>query len=119
MNVSLEGGALALFRGTSELGGRIGDPLLERCFDYNWADEVTHTVIGDYFIKELAEEHPEAEKKALRVHGMSEFGRARLTGDQTEELKDFFAEEMQRAKAALGGESDSKDAGDAGQEHHH
>ncbi|MCH7511531.1 MAG: hypothetical protein IIB19_04085 [Chloroflexi bacterium] len=103
VNVSLEGGALTLFKETSNLGKRIGDPLLERCFDYNWADEVTHTTIGDFFIKLLAEKNPETEQKALRVHGMSEFGRSRLSGDQTEELKEFFAEEMQRAQAALGG----------------
>ena len=109
VNVSLEGGALTLFKETSNLGKRIGDPLLERCFDYNWADEVTHTTIGDFFIKLLAEKNPETEQKALRVHGMSEFGRSRLSGDQTQELKDFFAEEMQRAQAALGGDAASND----------
>ncbi|MCH8850948.1 MAG: hypothetical protein IIC89_09000 [Chloroflexi bacterium] len=108
VNVSLEGGALTLFKETSNLGKRIGDPLLERCFDYNWADEVTHTTIGDFFIKLLAEKNPETEQKALRVHGMSEFGRSRLSGDQTEELKEFFAEEMQRAQAALGGNGEAE-----------
>ena len=111
VNVSLEGGALTLFKETSKLGERIGDDLLERCFDYNWADEVTHTTIGDFFIKLLAEEDPETEKRALRIHGMSEFGRSRLSGDQTEELKDFFAEEMERAKAALGGDGEAGEAG--------
>ena len=61
VNVSLEGGALLLFKGTSELGAKIGDELMERCFDYNWADEVTHTAIGDYFVKLLAEDNPEME----------------------------------------------------------
>ncbi len=103
VNVSLEGGALLLFKGTSELGAKIGDPLMERCFDYNWADEVTHTAIGDYFVKLLAEDNPEMEKRALRIHAMSEYGRPRLDGTQTEELKDFFAEEMERATAALAG----------------
>lgn len=104
VNVSLEGGALTLFKGTSELGRRIGDKLMERCFDYNWADEVTHVAIGDYFVKELCENDPEAEKRALRAHAMFEYGRARLNEDQTQELKEFFAEEMQRAQAALAGE---------------
>ena len=104
VNVSLEGGALTLFKGTSELGERIGDALMERCFDYNWADEVTHVAIGDYFVKVLCEDNPEAEQKALRAHAMFEYGRARLNEDQTEELKEFFAEEMQRAKAALSGQ---------------
>jgi hypothetical protein len=104
VNVSLEGGALTLFKQTSELGERIGDELLERCYDYNWADEVTHTMIGDYFVKQLCEENPESEQRALRAHAMFEYQRARLSGDQTQELREFFAEEMQRASAALGGE---------------
>ena len=34
----------------------------------------------------------------LTIHG----GTSRLTGEQSQELKDFFAEEVQRASAALG-----------------
>lgn len=103
VNVSLEGGALALFKGTSELGARIGDELMEHCFDYNWADEVTHTAIGDYFVKLLTEDDPAKEKSALRIHAFSEYGRRRLDEEQTEELKEFFADEMERATAALAG----------------
>ena len=36
---------------------------------------------------------------------MFEYARARLNENQTEELKEFFAEEMQRAQTALGGQS--------------
>jgi uncharacterized ferritin-like protein (DUF455 family) len=104
VNVSLEGGALTAFKQTSELGERIGDPLLQHCYDYNWADEVTHAAIGDYFVKLLTEDDPEGERKALRAHAFFEMSRARLNEQQTEELKEFFAEEMQRASAALGGE---------------
>jgi hypothetical protein len=104
VNVSLEGGALTLFKETSKLGERIGDELLEHCYDYNWADEVTHTMIGDYFVRLLAEDNPEAEQRALRAHAMFEYQRASLSGDQTRELKEFFAEEMERAQAALGGQ---------------
>jgi len=107
VNVSLEGGALVLFKETSKLGERIGDELLEHCYDYNWADEVTHTMIGDYFVRLLAEEHPEAEQRALRAHAMFEYQRTSLSGDQTRELKEFFAEEMERAQAALGGASNA------------
>ena len=107
VNVSLEGGALTLFKETSKLGERIGDQLLAHCFDYNWADEVTHTMIGDYFVKLLAEESPEAEQRALRAHAMFEYQRARLSEDQTEELKEFFAEEIQRAHQALGGQGEA------------
>jgi hypothetical protein len=108
VNVSLEGGALTLFKETSELGGKIGDDLLEHCYDYNWADEVTHTTIGDYFVKQLTEDNPDAERRALRAHGFSEFSRTRLNEEQSQELKEFFAEEMERAQAALGGGYESR-----------
>jgi hypothetical protein len=102
VNVSLEGGALTLFQETSVVGEKIGDDLMAHCYDYNWADEVTHTAIGDYFVKQLTEDNPAGEQKALRVHAMSEMFRARLNGQQSDELKEFFADEMQRASAALG-----------------
>jgi hypothetical protein len=105
INVSLEGGALRLFEETSKLGERVGDPLLQRCYDYNWADEVTHAMIGDYFVRALASEDPDAEHRALRAHAMFEYSRVRLGEEQTEELKEFFAEEMQRAQTALGGQT--------------
>lgn len=102
-NVSLEGGALTLFHETAVVGEKIGDELMAHCYDYNWADEVTHTAIGDYFVKELCEDKPEQEAKALRVHAMAEMFRARLSGQQSDELKEFFADEFQRASIALGG----------------
>jgi hypothetical protein len=102
-NVALEGAALTLFQGTSELGRRIGDELMEHCYDYNWADEVTHTTIGDYFVKALCADNPAEEQRALRAHAMFEGMRQRLTGEQSEELKAFFAEETERGTAALGG----------------
>jgi hypothetical protein len=102
-NVSLEGGALTLFQETASVGEKIGDGLMAHCYDYNWADEVTHTAIGDYFVKELTEDNPEEEQKALRVHALAEMFRARLNGQQSDELREFFADEMQRASAALGG----------------
>lgn len=101
-NVSLEGGALTLFQETSAVGEKIGDELMAHCYDYNWADEVTHTAIGDYFVKELTEDNPEAEAKALRVHALAEIFRTRLSGQQSQELREFFADEMARANAALG-----------------
>ena len=101
-NVSLEGQALTLFQETSAVGEKIGDHLMAHCYDYNWADEVTHTAIGDYFVKLLTENNPAEEAKALRVHAMAEAFRARLSGQQSDELKEFFAEEMTRATAALG-----------------
>lgn len=101
-NVSLEGGALVLFQEMSKVGETIGDPLMAHCYDYNWADEVTHTAIGDYFVKELTEDNPEEEAKALRVHAMAEAFRARLSGQQSDELREFFADEFERATAALG-----------------
>jgi len=101
-NVSLEGEALALFQATSELGGRIGDPLMQHVYDYNWADEVTHTAIGDYFVRELCQADPAQESRALRAHAKFEQIRAQLSGEQKEEIRAFFAEESERASAALG-----------------
>jgi len=104
VNVSLEGGALTAFQETSKLGERIGDELLAHCYDYNWADEVTHTAIGDYFVKALCQDDPEQERKALRAHAFFEMSRGpRLNDEQSQELKEFFAEEIQRAHAVLGG----------------
>jgi hypothetical protein len=102
-NVALEGAALDLFKGTSELGRRIGDDLMQHVYDYNWADEVTHTTIGDYFVKALCEHDPEAEQRALRAHAMFEGMRERLTGQQSTEIREFFAEEVERGTAALAG----------------
>ena len=104
VNVSLEGRGLTFFEEISKLGRRIGDELLAHCYDYNWADEVTHVTIGDYFVKQLCEDDPEQEKTALRAHAFFEYSfgqRSALSEDQTEELKEFFAEEMGRAQAAF------------------
>ena len=103
-NVSLEGGALTLFKGTSDLGRKIDDGLMELCYDYNWADEVTHVSIGDYFVKMLSEGDPRAERIALLAHARHEMTRAgALTEAQMAELKAFFDEEMERAEEALVG----------------
>ena len=106
-NVSLEGAALISFRNASMLGKKIGDKLMEHCYDYNWADEVTHTYIGDWFVKELCGDDPEKEQLALRAHARHENSRLSqgrgLTEGQKDELRRFFAEEDERAHAALGG----------------
>ena len=102
-NVALEGAALDLFKGTSELGRRVGDDLMRHVYDYNWADEVTHTTIGDYFVKALCEDNPADEQRALRAHAMFEAMREQLNGQQSEEIKAFFAEEVERGTAALAG----------------
>lgn len=101
-NVSLEGAALALFQATSDLGHKIGDHLMEHCYDYNWADEVTHTAIGDYFVKQLCDADPVQEQRALRVHARHERMRGGLSDAQTEEIRQFFAEEDERGTMALG-----------------
>ncbi len=110
-NVALEGGALTLFKGTSELGHKIGDDLMQLCYDYNWADEVTHVAIGDYFVKLLAEGDPAKERLALTAHARHEMMRGLLSTGQAEELKAFFAEEMERAEEALVGDGAAPAAG--------
>ena len=47
---------------------------------------------------------------------MSEYGRTRLDETQTEELKEFFEDEMERASAALAGSGYSQGAKDASDE---
>jgi uncharacterized ferritin-like protein (DUF455 family) len=102
-NVALEGAALDLFKGTRDLGRKVNDDLMELVYDYNWADEVTHTAIGDYFVKALCDGNPEEEARALRAHAMFEGMRERLSGQQTAEIREFFAEEIERGTAALSG----------------
>ncbi|MGE3073348.1 MAG: hypothetical protein AB7N24_04585 [Dehalococcoidia bacterium] len=102
-NVALEGAALDLFKGTSDLGRRVNDDLMELVYDYNWADEVTHTAIGDYFVKALCDGNPAEEARALRAHAMFEGMRERLSGTQSAEIREFFAEEVERGTAALSG----------------
>jgi hypothetical protein len=100
-NVALEGAALDLFKGTSDLGRKVGDALMQHVYDYNWADEVTHTTIGDYFVKALSEGNPAEEERALRAHAMFEDMRERLSGQQSAEIRAFFDEETERGTAAL------------------
>jgi uncharacterized ferritin-like protein (DUF455 family) len=101
-NVALEGAALTLFSEMSELGARIGDPLMQHVYDYNWADEVTHTAIGDYFVRRLCADDPQQEQRALRVHARYDSFRAGLSQTQQAEIRDFFAEEDDRASMVLG-----------------
>lgn len=101
-NVALEGAALQLFQATSDLGHAIGDSLMEHCYDYNWSDEVTHTAIGDYFVKQICDGDPEQERRALKAHANHDRMRATLSGEQTDEIRAFFAEEDERGAGALG-----------------
>jgi uncharacterized ferritin-like protein (DUF455 family) len=72
VQVGLEGVALSRFKDTHLMGKKIGDELLERAHDYNWADEVTHVANGDYWIKELCKDDPEREQSALNAQGFFE-----------------------------------------------
>jgi hypothetical protein len=81
----------------------VNDELMELVYDYNWADEVTHTAIGDYFVKALCDGNPAEEARALRAHAMFEGMRERLSGTQSSEIREFFAEEIERGTAALSG----------------
>ena len=102
-NVALEGGGPRPVQGhvaTWAASQRRPDGTV---YDYNWADEVTHTAIGDYFVKALCEDNPEEEERALRAHAMVEGMRERLSGQQTAEISEFFAEEIERGTAALSG----------------
>jgi hypothetical protein len=101
-NVSLEGAGLVLFSGMTQLAHRAGDQLLEHCFDYNWADEVTHVQIGDYFVRRLCLDDPAAERRALGAQAVAEAARGSLTESERAEIAELFADELQRGIAALG-----------------
>ena len=67
INVALEGFALTTFEDTRKLAEEIGEDLIERCHDYNMADEVTHVSIGDYWLERLCEEQPWRKERAKAV----------------------------------------------------
>jgi len=67
INVALEGFALTTFEGTRALAEEIGEDLVERCHDYNMADEVTHVTIGDYWLERLCEDQPWRKERAKAV----------------------------------------------------
>lgn len=106
-NVGVEGAALRLFSGVSRLGQHIGDEMMELVYDYNWADEVVHVAIGDWFLKKIAEEKPESERVAMRAQAMTEAMRERATRNVSDEVKaevmDFMQGETDRATSVLVG----------------
>lgn len=107
VNVGVEGAALRLFSGVSRLGERVGDDLMRHVYDYNWADEVVHVSIGDWFLKKIAESRPGAEQVALRAQGMTEIGRENVRRNISEhvreEVKEFMLGETDRASSVLVG----------------
>ncbi|MQA00527.1 MAG: hypothetical protein GEU80_14555 [Dehalococcoidia bacterium] len=107
VNVAIEGAALRLFSGVSRLGERVGDDMMRLVYDYNWADEVVHVSIGDWFLKKLAEDQPETEQVALRVQGMTETGRdnqrRNVSAQVKLEVREFMEGETDRASSVLVG----------------
>jgi uncharacterized ferritin-like protein (DUF455 family) len=106
-NVGIEGAALRLFSGVSRLGEQIGDEMMEHVYDYNWADEVVHVAIGDWFLKKIAEDRPESEQVAMRAQAMTEAMRDRVNRNVSakvkEEVIDFMQAETERATSVLVG----------------
>ncbi|MEX1022429.1 MAG: hypothetical protein WD058_04710 [Dehalococcoidia bacterium] len=107
VNVGVEGAALRLFSGVSRLGERVGDQMMRHVYDYNWADEVVHVSIGDWFLKKIAEDRPETEAMALRAQGMTEAGRVQVRRNVSEQVKlevrEFMEGETDRASSVLVG----------------
>lgn len=106
INIGIEGPALQLFSGVSKLGTRIGDPDLEQAYDFNWADEVLHVSIGDYFLKKLAEREAGAERKAMKTQAQVEAMRGvseRRSSSVIDEIREFLVEEQDAAESALAG----------------
>jgi uncharacterized ferritin-like protein (DUF455 family) len=107
VNVGIEGAALRLFSGVSRLGERVDDDLMRHVYDYNWADEVVHVSIGDWFLKRIAEEKPEAERAALLAQAATEAGRQNQRRAVSEFVKqeviEFMQGETDRASSVLVG----------------
>ena len=105
INVQIEGGALELFAGVSKLGERIGDEMMQHVYDYNWADEVVHVQIGDYFVRKIIEDAPEEERKALVSQAMVEFQlNAMCQQSPAAQVIAFMQEEGARAREVLADE---------------
>jgi len=107
VNVGVEGAALRLFSGVSRLGERIDDEMMQLVYDYNWADEVVHVSIGDWFLKKIAEDRPETEDLALRAQAMTEAGRIQQRRNVSEQVRseviEFMQGETDRASSVLVG----------------
>lgn len=102
INVQIEGGALELFSGVSKLGASIDDDMMEFVYDYNWADEVIHVQIGDYFVEKIVEQTPEEERKALMAQAQVEmlFSAQRQLPPAAQVVA-FMQEEAERARTVL------------------
>lgn len=76
VNVALEGFALTTFEEIRALAAELGEKLIEHCHDYNMADEVTHVVLGDYWLEKLSQIEPWRKERALAAQQEFEAGLA-------------------------------------------
>lgn len=92
INVALEGFALTTFEEIRALAEELGEELVERCHDYNMADEVTHVALGDYWLEKLSQREPWRKERALAAQ--QEFERALAMVRQM--AQSFVGASMQR-----------------------
>jgi uncharacterized ferritin-like protein (DUF455 family) len=64
IHLALEGFALSFFDETRAVARETGQDLLDRCHDYNAADEITHVALGDYWQRELVDRTPSIQEAA-------------------------------------------------------
>jgi uncharacterized ferritin-like protein (DUF455 family) len=72
IHLALEGFALDFFDETRAVARQAGQDLLDRCHDYNAADETTHVALGDYWQRELCEAAPEIRETAWMAQQFAE-----------------------------------------------
>ena len=70
VNRALEGLAIDVFTTMKEFGELAGDPYLEFCEDWMFADEVTHVKMGSDWLRRITENDPDRRKKALEFQSV-------------------------------------------------
>ena len=90
------GKTLSHYRVLEEIG-RGGIGVVYRAYDVSLDREVALKILGPSVARD-----PEQERRALNAHARHERMRAQLTGDQSDEIRAFFAEEDERGELALG-----------------
>lgn len=72
VHLALEGFALSFFDQVRSVARESGQHVLDRCLDYNIADETTHVALGDYWQSRLSEGRPEVRELARLAQELAE-----------------------------------------------
>lgn len=72
VHLALEGFALSFFDLVRSVARESGQHVLDRCLDYNIADETTHVALGDYWQSRLSEGKPDVRELARVAQELAE-----------------------------------------------